>query len=312
MIGHIGCGYWGKNIVNTLHENSLLSGIYDFDPITQKKFCKKYRLPNFKLDELLSNKNILGCTVATPASSHFEVSKKVLLAGKHLFVEKPICLKLEHAEELKDVAKQKKLRIMVGHLLHFHDGFIEMKKILKTKELGNILKINSYRKSYGILREDEDVIWSFSPHDISMALSVCESSHISNLSLLRKSYFKNNTDAASFQFLCNEVEVAIHVDWTSAKKEQRFEVYCDHGVIIFDDALKDNKLQLFKSDFNSLALKQKNTNDFQVIDFPKFMLPLEREMITFKEAMINDQFQFYNNVDEAISVLRILKELDKL
>ena len=312
MIGHIGCGYWGKNIANTLYKNNLLSGIYDFDPKTQKEFCKKYQLPNFTLEKILSNKEILGCTVATPASSHFEVSKKVLLAGKHLFVEKPICLKLEHAEELKDVAKQKKLRIMVGHLLHFHDGFIEMKKILKTKELGNILKINSYRKSYGILREDEDVIWSFSPHDISMALSVCESSHISNLSLLRKSYFKNNTDAASFQFLCNKIEVAIHVDWTSAIKEQRFEVYCDKGVIIFDDSLKDNKLQLLKSDFSLSALKQKNTNDFQVIDFPKSMLPLDREMLTFKEAMMSDQLQFYNNVDEAISVLKILKELDQL
>ena len=312
MIAHIGCGYWGKNIAKSLYQNNLLSGIYDFDPKTQKEFCQMYTLPNYTLDQILSNKKILGCTVATPASSHFEVSKQVLLSGKHLFVEKPICLKLEHAKELKDIAMQKKLRMMVGHLIHFHDGFIEMKKLLKSKELGSIRKINSYRKSYGILREDEDVIWSFGPHDISMALSVCESSRVSNLSLLRNSYLKNNTDAASFQFLCNKINVAIHVDWTSAIKEQRFEVYCDHGVIIFDDSLKTNKLQLLKSDFNLIALKQKNVDDFQVINYPNIMSPMDREMITFKKAIKNDQLKFYNDVDEAISVLKILKELDKL
>mgnify|MGYP001323555872 CR=1 FL=1 len=101
-------------------------------------------------EDIIKSDKVDAVILATPHSKHLEQIVAAVNNGKHVFVEKPICLKLEHAEELKDVAKQKKLRIMVGHLLHFHDGFIEMKKILKTKELGNILKINSYRKSYGV------------------------------------------------------------------------------------------------------------------------------------------------------------------
>tara|TARA_B100002019_G_scaffold289666_1_gene305739 strand:- start:9698 stop:10639 length:942 start_codon:yes stop_codon:yes gene_type:complete len=313
MIAHIGCGYWGKNISNTLFNQGILSAVHDFDAKIHKEYSRKYSLPLLSFNEILANKDILACSVATPAASHYEISKKILLSGKHLFVEKPICLKIEHANELKHIADKKNLKIMVGHLLHYHAGFQELKNILQKKTFGSIKRIKSYRKSFGILRLDEDVIWSFAPHDISMALSIARTHDTSNLAIQRRKYFNKNTDSASISFTCNNIPVEIEVDWCSSEKIQRFEVYCENGIIILDDTLNiEKKLKKLEINFSTKSLQNKNHLDFEPVIYQNSMLPLEAELIAFYKSFTQNNFEIYNDVNEAISVLRVLTEINRL
>lgn len=311
MIAHLGCGYWGKNIVSTLHKHNLLGGIYDFDPRLNSDFCRKYSLHERTINELLDDPCIFACSVATPANSHYELSKLILNAGKHLFVEKPICLSLQEANHLKEIANDHSLKIMVGHLMHYHAGFMKMKEILNSLQLGKVKRIKSYRKSYGILRDDEDVIWSFAPHDISMAFAITSSFNFNNLSVSRKKFFNNNTDSANIFFTSNSIPVEIDLDWSSSYKQQRFEVYCEDGIVILDDTLEnDKKLAIIKTKFNQSCLRAKNILQQDYIHCDYSLLPLEAELLKFNEISITDSSDCYNNVNEAIAVLSVLKKVE--
>ncbi len=312
MIAHIGCGYWGKNIASTLYKQNLLSEIYDFDSEVNAEFSKKYNLKTISsMSEILSNSDVIACSLATPAISHYELSKDILNSGKHLFVEKPICLSVNEAVALRDIANQNSLKIMVGHLMHYHAGFKKMKKILFGNELGAIRRIKSYRKSFGILRSDEDVIWSFAPHDISMALSVTSSFEYDDLNVTRKKFFDENTDSANISFTSNDIKVEIDLDWSSSYKQQRFEVYCENGIAVLDDTLPENeKLFVIETKFSQFQLKTKNILSQKFIPCDYSLLPLEAELLEFKNLITHKIHDCYNNAEEAISVLKVLKEAE--
>ncbi|MDB9967914.1 Gfo/Idh/MocA family oxidoreductase [Gammaproteobacteria bacterium] len=310
MIAHIGCGYWGKNIVRTLDELDILSAVYDFDHAVANDFSKKYGLPSYDLETILDDQSIKGISIATPARTHFSIARQALTAGKSVFIEKPICLDVEEANQLKRIAGEQGLEIMVGHLMHYHCGFLKLKSLIHEKTFGNILRIKSYRKSFGILRHEEDVIWSFAPHDISMVMSFFDHKNVDNLQVLRNKIFNQNTDAALISYNCDGVPVSIDVDWASSYKQQRLEVYCETGLIILDDTLPEGqKLYCMKSCFSETSLTQKTAMDQEVIYYQHLHSPLMGEMSAFKE-LINNHSQCANDVDEAILVLKILKEIE--
>jgi UDP-2-acetamido-3-amino-2,3-dideoxy-glucuronate N-acetyltransferase len=310
LIAHIGCGYWGKNIAQTLSKLEILSGVHDFNDIVRKDFLQKYNLPEVDFETLLNDESIRGITIATPSDTHFEIAKKVLSCGKHVFIEKPISLKLDEAYNLKKIAEKNNLKIMVGHLMHYHDAFKSLKEHASKENIGVIKRIKSYRKSFGILRIDEDVIWSFAPHDISMALSLANGRNIKNLQCLKKSFFRKNTDSASISFDISDISVEIDIDWASSYKQQRFEVYGENGIIIFEDTNKDNeKLMIAKTQFNERVLAKKNILEFSPISYKKLNDPLTNEMLAFKKLIL-DSDDCYTDVDEAIDVLKVLEGLN--
>lgn len=313
MIAHIGCGYWGKNIARTLQRHNILSAVYDFDDSVNNNFCEEFNFDNHSLEKILNNKQIKGCSLATPADSHYELSKRILDSGKHLFVEKPICLSIDHARELKDLSSSKNLVVMVGHLMHYHSGFVKMKNLIEEGSFGAIRRIKSYRKSFGIIRDSEDVIWSFAPHDISMVFALMDCYQAKNLNLTRKKFFNENTDSALITFYCDDVPIEIDLDWSSSYKQQRLEVYCEKGMLILDDTNeKGNKLLESRQAFNYSDLKQKSSPEYNSVKYSDELLPLDAEMLAFKESIQYNNFNFKNNIDEAISVLKVLTTLSKL
>ena len=310
MIAHIGCGYWGKNIVRTLNSLKILSAVYDFDASVRQSFISEYELENRDLNSILDDESILGVSIATPAHTHFKIAEQSLLAGKSVFIEKPICLDLNEAKELKKIADDRNLKIMVGHLMHYHCGFMKLKDLIYRRAFGEIIKIKSYRKSFGILRQEEDVIWSFAPHDISMIMALFKDKNISNLGVMRNKIFNANTDAAIVSYGCMGVPISIDLDWTSSYKQQRLEVYCDKGVVILDDTLpEEQKLFSMQADFSETALMQKTALKSQVISYEHLHDPLTGEMQAFHDLLVN-QSECINDVDEAILVLKILKEIE--
>src|SRR5215467_5276066 len=144
LVGVVGCGYWGKNLVRNFFELGALAAVCDVSKVNLDAMRKSFAVkatPDF--DELVAMPEIRGIVIAAPAAQHHQLAKKALLAGKDVLVEKPLALKLQEGEELVKLANQLKRVLMVGHLLHYHPALIELHRMLHAGELGKIEYISS-------------------------------------------------------------------------------------------------------------------------------------------------------------------------
>lgn len=170
----IGAGYWGRNLVRNYHQMESLGLICDKNEVLLDQF--KEQFPGvatcLAMYEVLRREDIKGVVIATPAETHFTLARESLLAGKHVYVEKPLVLNEEQGEELIELAVKGNLVLMVGHLLQYHPVFVRLKQLVHSGELGRINYIYSHRLNLGKIRREENILWSFAPHDISMILSL--------------------------------------------------------------------------------------------------------------------------------------------
>jgi len=173
-IAIVGAGNWGKNLIRNFFELNALKVICDQDNSSLKQMQKLYPSCDFStsLADVLSRDDISGVVVATPAETHFQLAQKVLQSGKHVFVEKPLTLSGKDAAELIALAHKNNLVLMVGHLLQYHPAFVKLKQLAQEGELGRINYIYSHRLNLGKIRREENILWSFAPHDISMILAL--------------------------------------------------------------------------------------------------------------------------------------------
>jgi UDP-2-acetamido-3-amino-2,3-dideoxy-glucuronate N-acetyltransferase len=173
-IAAVGAGYWGKNIVRNLDQLGALACICDSRPKQLLSFKDAY--PNARLvagyDEVLSDPDISGVAIASPAGLHGEMIRQAIEAGKDVYVEKPLCLSEAEGVQLIDMARERGRALMVGHLLHYHEAVIKLKELVKDGVLGKLHYLFSTRLNFGKFRAEENVLWSFAPHDISVILSL--------------------------------------------------------------------------------------------------------------------------------------------
>src|SRR5690606_13121734 len=181
-IAHVGYGYWGRNIARNLAELGFLGAIVDPDPKAAAEGAERLAVPARGFAEVLADPGIDGVSLASPASLHFEQAKAALEAGKHVFVEKPLALDLDQAEALVRTAEERGLCLMVGHLLQYHPAYEKLRALVREGALGRLLYVYSSRLSLGKFRREENVLWSFAPHDISMLLGLfgSEPSHVTS------------------------------------------------------------------------------------------------------------------------------------
>ena len=174
----IGTGYWGKNLVRNYHAMGVLEVLCDKDKDTLRRFEKQY--PGMEtcpsMDEVLSQKDVTAVVIATPAETHFELTRRALNAGKHVYVEKPLVLHEEEGEELIRIAEANNLTLMVGHLLQYHPVFVKLRELVRAGELGRINYIYSHRLNLGKIRREENILWSFAPMTFPSSLHLRASS----------------------------------------------------------------------------------------------------------------------------------------
>jgi UDP-2-acetamido-3-amino-2,3-dideoxy-glucuronate N-acetyltransferase len=170
----IGGGYWGKNLVRNFYNLNSLKLVSDKNDTILSGYKDQYKGIEtcLALTDVLSSKDIQGVVIATPAETHFNIARESLLAGKHVFVEKPLVLREEEGQELIELARHGSRVLMVGHLLQYHPVFICLKELANSGELGRINYIYSHRLNLGKIRREENILWSFAPHDISMILAL--------------------------------------------------------------------------------------------------------------------------------------------
>lgn len=242
----IGCGHWGKNLVRNFAELGALGAISDPNSELANQFGTQYNVPAFDFEDILDG-DCDGVVIAAPAPLHASLSQKAFAAGKHVYVEKPLAMTLEEADAMIEAAAFANRQLMVGHLLQYHPAFARLKDMVKSGALGELQYIYSNRLSLGKVRSEEDVIWSFAPHDISMILSLagrvakkvnCEASDILQSGI---------SDTANIHITFeNGLRGHVFCSWLHPYKEQKLVVIGDKAMAIFDDTMDwEQKLAIY-------------------------------------------------------------------
>jgi len=246
-IAVIGSGYWGKNLVRNLHQLGALKLICDENETVLENLRKQYPEADVcaAFTEILAQKNIEAVVIATPAETHFSMVREALLSGKHFLVEKPLSLTEQEGHELVMLAEQKQLILMVGHILHYHPAVIKLKELIESGELGKVQYLYSNRLNIGKIRAEENILWSFAPHDISAILMLLEEMPES-VCATGGSYLQHripDTTLTTLDFPSG-VKAHIFVSWLHPFKEQKLVVVGDRKMAVFDD-VSQNKLLLY-------------------------------------------------------------------
>lgn len=244
----VGAGYWGKNLVRNFGGLNALAAICDSDAEQLESFKQQY--PGVKLfqaySDVLRDDTIRAVAIATPAEAHADSVKEVLLAGKDVFVEKPLCLSVQQGAELVDLAKKNNRILMVGHLLWYHPAVLKLKELIRAGELGRIQYIYSNRLNLGKIRREENILWSFAPHDISVILGLLnempDSVRAQGGNYLHQQIADVTISLLSFP---SGVKAHIFVSWLHPFKEQKLIVVGDRRMAVFDDMEKKDKLLLY-------------------------------------------------------------------
>lgn len=246
-IGLVGCGYWGRNLARNFRELGSLVEICETDASRHAELQSTYHVPvTSQYFDLLSNPEITGVVIAAPAALHFSLAKQALLAGKDVFVEKPLALRTEDGEALLQLARKQSRILMVGHLLHYHPAIVELRRLIREGELGRIEYISSSRLNLGKLRTEEDILWSFAPHDISAIIHLLEENPVTVASQ-GGSYLNHPISDVTLTFLnfASGVKAHIFVSWLHPYKEQKLVIVGDRKMAVFDDTQADTKLVLY-------------------------------------------------------------------
>ncbi len=234
-----GAGYWGKNLARNFHAIGALHTLCDPKEALLANYREPY--PNVQLvtdyDQLLQNGQIKQVALASPAFKHFEMAKQALLAGKDCYVEKPLCMAVEEGEELVRIAEERGLILMVGHLLHYHPCVRKLQEIVRSGDLGHIHYLSSHRLDLGILRVEENALWNFAPHDISVILSLCGDRLPVQVRCVGDACITQGVADMSVTTLRFEDRTSAHiyVSWLNPYKEQKLVVVGSKGLALFDD-----------------------------------------------------------------------------
>ena len=248
-IAVIGCGYWGKNLVRNFAKLNVLHTICDSDVKILEQIAAQY--PGVKTGteygKVLANPDIKGVVIATPAAEHYNMAKQALLAGKDVFIEKPLALHVPEGKELVALAKDKDRILLVGHLLEYHPVILKLKEMVDKGELGRIQYIYSNRLNLGKLRIEENVLWSFAPHDISVILLLLNGQMPQAVAAQGGYYLHQDIADVTLTSLTfgHGVRAHIFVSWLHPFKEQRLIVVGDKAMAEFNGAGPDEKLSLY-------------------------------------------------------------------
>jgi UDP-2-acetamido-3-amino-2,3-dideoxy-glucuronate N-acetyltransferase len=288
-IAVIGSGYWGKNLVRNFHALGVLKCVCDSRAEALQEAHRQFGVNTcFSSDSLLRDKEIQGVAIAAPAARHYDLAKKCLLAGKDVYVEKPLALHVEEGQELTDIAERHNRILMVGHILQYHPAILKLKEMIGTGELGRIQYIYSSRLNWGKLRTEEDILWSFAPHDISAILYLLDEMP-TGVTATGGSYI-NSQICDTTLTACNfesGAKAHIFVSWLHPFKEQRMVIVGEKRTAVFDDVETDRKLVLYSHRIdwvNRMPVASKEQG--QVIPLPSEE-PLRRECEHFIESMVS-------------------------
>ena len=306
-IAVVGCGHWGKNLVRNFYELGVLASICDPDIDIVKQYAEQYSVQNHSFTEIINNPNIKGVVLAVPAKHHAAMAIDAMKQGKHVFVEKPLAMNEVEATSMIETAKKNEVQLMVGHLLQYHPVFKKVKDIVQSDEIGEINYIYSNRLSFGKVRTEEDVIWSFAPHDISMILSLAKEDPEFITAHSTAILQDNIADTATIHITFKSgLKSHISVSWLHPSKEQKLVVIGKTAMLVFDDTKPWNEklsIQRYQAKINqgSPLIKKDDLEFIKVIEDE----PLKNECQHFINV-VQKNTEPLTNQHEGLKVLKVL------
>ena len=247
-IGVVGCGAWGQNLVRNFHRLGVLQVVHDTSEAAVHRQQALY--PGVRgaatLQELLDDPMLAALVIASPAERHFEQARAAMLAGKDVFVEKPLSLRVPDAEELVDLAKRRKRVLMVGHILEYHPAVRALHDLVSRGELGKLCYLYSTRVNLGKVRREENILWSFAPHDVSVLL-LLTGQMPTQVTAVGGGWLQPSiadVTVSTYEFP-DAIRAHIFVSWLHPHKEQKLVVIGDRKMAVFDDLVQEGKLRIF-------------------------------------------------------------------
>jgi predicted dehydrogenase len=258
-LGVAGLGYWGPNLARNFAAipGCQLAWLCDADPVARERLSRAHPAATATalLEDLLADDSLDAVVLATPVPTHADLAVRVLDAGKHCFVEKPLATTVADAQRAVDAAASAGRILMVGHLLEYHPGVRALKELTTSGELGeDIFYIYGNRLNLGKLRADENALWSLGAHDVSVVLALADEEPV-EVSAHGASYVRDGVEDVVFCFLRfgSGLVAHLHLSWLDPHKERRFTVVGSKRMATFDDMAVERKLTIYDKGFDEDA-----------------------------------------------------------
>jgi UDP-2-acetamido-3-amino-2,3-dideoxy-glucuronate N-acetyltransferase len=308
----LGNGYWGKNLVRNFRELGTLEYVCDTKDEVLLAASAQFGIKTTKdIGIVLDDPIVRGIVIAAPAARHYDLAKTSLLAGKDVFVEKPLALTSEQGRELVKLAAEHNRILMVGHILQYHPAILELKNLIRAGELGQIQYIYSSRLNMGKLRTEEDIVWSFAPHDISAILYLLDEVPVRVAAqggcYVTPRIFDTTLTTCEFD---SGVKAHVFVSWLHPFKEQKLTIVGGRKMAVFDDVEPERKLVLYSHRIDWLdRVPVAHKDDGHVVPLPR-LEPLRQECEHFLECVKTRQ-KPRTDGESALYVLQVLERCEE-
>ena len=304
----VGCGHWGKNLIRTFHGLGALQWLCDSNPdaLQQQARLTPGVQTTTRFDELLAS-DVQAIVLATPAALHYAGARAALRAGKDVFVEKPLALRYSEGSELVELADSLDRVLMVGHILQYHPAIARLHELVAREELGRLWYIYSNRLNLGRVRHEENILWSFAPHDLSVIHSLA-GAEPETVSAIGGTYLQPgiaDTTVTNLKF-ANGVGAHIFVSWLHPYKEQRLVVVGERKMAVFDDTRQTGKLRIHDKGFQWTDGVPVPRNDAETVLEIDDAEPLRLECEHFL-GCVTRRTRPLTDGASALSVLRVLE-----
>jgi predicted dehydrogenase len=249
-VGLVGLGYWGPNLARNLADlpGLELAWLCDLDERRLESYAARFPEASHttRYEDLLEDDGLAAIAIATPVVTHFELAREALLAGKHVFVEKPLALSSTLGEQLLALAEERGLVLMPGHLLLYHPGVARLKGLVANGDLGRLLYVYGNRQNLGQIRRDENALWSLGAHDLSVILHLVEEEP-TDAWARGESFLNPGVEDVVFCYLRfpSGVVAHMHLSWLDPHKMRRMTVVGDRKMAVFDDMELERKVTVY-------------------------------------------------------------------
>lgn len=312
QVALIGFGPWGRNLARNLHALGALACVCETDASGREDAKKLYPNAEIVADPLAVPVH-LAVAIAAPAAQHAELAQLYLFRKQHVFVEKPLALRVEECQPLIELAQKHSLVLMVGHLLHHHPAVVALEQLIKQGTLGRLQYLYSNRLNLGRIRREENSLWSFAPHDIAVMLRLTGAMPTQVTAtggyFLHPKIADSTVTHLSWE---NGVQAHIYVSWLHPFKEQRLVVIGQDAMAVFDDRLPlQEKLLLYRHGVEwHDGVPQAKKAEPEAILLPDIE-PLRQEMQAFLNAIADPAQPMIADGQEGLRVLTVLDAAER-
>jgi predicted dehydrogenase len=247
-LAQVGLGQWGKNLARNFADLADLAWLCDLDESQHAALAQRYPQVRLtaNLDDALADDSVEAVVIATPVPTHYELARRALEAGKHVFVEKPPAMRAAELEELCDLSEDGGLVLMPGHLLLYHPGVRKLKEIVESGELGDVLYVYGNRQNLGTFRTNENALWSLGVHDLSVLLYLLQEEP-SEVRAHGNAFLTGGVEDVVFCYLNfpSGKMAHMHLSWLDPHKIRRITVVGNDRMAVFDDMERDRKITVY-------------------------------------------------------------------